>query len=199
MAGGRGTRLHPYSALLPKPLMPLGDMPVLELLLRQLRRAGIEEVYLAVNHLSHLIQAFFGDGARFGMQIKYSVEDRPLGTAGPMAAVIGELGDNFILTNGDLLTTLNISRMIQAHSAFAPRATVGVYERELNIDFGLIETDHDMQLTGYREKPKYKHLVSMGIYVLNREAILEHLRIGQYLDMPNLLQLLLSRGGLLLA
>ena len=194
LAGGRGTRLHPYSALLPKPLMPLGDMPILELLLRQFRRSGINEIYLAVNHLSHLIQAFFGDGERFGLSIKYTREEKPLGTAGPIAAILDDLGDHFVVANGDLLTTLNMSRMIEEHVAQRPAATIGVYEREVRIDFGLVETDEYMHLTGYREKPKSVHLVSMGIYILNRHCIMRHLRKNHYLDMPTLLELLTASG-----
>lgn len=194
MAGGRGTRLLPYSALLPKPLMPLGDMPILELLLRQLRKAGITDVFLAVNHLSHLIQAYFGDGTRFGVHINYSLENQPLGTAGPMAAVLDNLGPDFVLTNGDLLTTLDISRMIQAHASSKPSATVGVFEREVVSDFGVVETDEAMRLTRYLEKPKQKHLVSMGIYVLNRDGVRDFVRPGETLDMPVLLQLLVEAG-----
>src|SRR3954464_2090533 len=100
MAGGKGIRLQPFTASLPKPLVPLGDMPVLELLLRQLKQAGVDEVILAVNHLHHLIRAFCGDGSNFGLKIDYVLEDKPLGTAGPMAAVLDELGDDFIVTNG---------------------------------------------------------------------------------------------------
>src|SRR4051812_13417960 len=112
MAGGKGTRLQPYTAVFPKPLMPLGDMPVIELLLRQLRSAGVTEVFLAVNHLHHLIRAFCGDGSRFGLKVRYSFEESPLGTAGPLAAIVDELGESFILTNGDLLTTLDIGQMV---------------------------------------------------------------------------------------
>src|SRR4051812_13544569 len=115
MAGGKGTRLQPFTASFPKPLVPLGDMPVLELLLRQLKAAGIEEVILAVNHLHHLIRAFCGDGSSFGLRIDYVLEDSPLGTAGPMAAVLDKLGDNFIVTNGDLLTNYNVARMVWEH------------------------------------------------------------------------------------
>jgi NDP-sugar pyrophosphorylase family protein len=196
MAGGKGSRLYPFSALLPKPLMPLGDMPVLEILLRRLRAAGVDEVFIAVNHLRHLIEAFFGDGSRFGVRIRYSFEDSPLGTAGPMAAVIDELGEDFILTNGDLLTTLDIAGMVEFHRSGGNDATIGVYEREVKIDFGLIETDEQMRMTGYHEKPSYKHLVSMGVYVLKAASVRPHLEVGRYLDMPTLLQTMMEGGGL---
>jgi NDP-sugar pyrophosphorylase family protein len=194
MAGGKGTRLQPYTAVFPKPLMPLGDMPVLELLLRQLRDAGITDVYLAVNHLHHLIRAFCGDGSRFGLNIEYSLENSPLGTAGPLGALVDDVGEDFIVTNGDLLTTLNLRQFIDSHLTSGSAATIGTYEREVKIDFGLLQTDESMRLLGYLEKPVSRHLVSMGIYVLNREAIREHLQRDVYLDMPDLMRLLLKDG-----
>jgi NDP-sugar pyrophosphorylase family protein len=194
MAGGKGTRLQPFTASFPKPLVPLGDMPVLELLLRQLKAAGIEEVILAVNHLHHLIRAFCGDGSSFGLTIDYVLEDSPLGTAGPMAAVLDKLGDDFIVTNGDLLTNYNVARMVREHIEQSSAASIAVFERQLKVDFGLVEVDGEMQLTGYREKPTYTHLVSMGLYVLNRASVAPHLKAGSYLDMPQLMQFLIESG-----
>lgn len=194
MAGGKGSRLYPYSAVLPKPLMPLGETPVLEVLLRKLQAAGISRTVLAVNHMRHLIEAFFGDGARFGLPISYSYEDRPLGTAGPMGAVLDQLGEHFLLTNGDLLTTLDIGRMIAAHHSSQADATIGVFEREVKIDFGLIDVDADMRMVGYREKPSHHHLVSMGIYVLRAAAVREFVPAGQHLDMPDLMQAMMRAG-----
>jgi len=195
MAGGKGSRLHPYSALLPKPLMPLGEKPVLEILLRQLRAAGVTQIILAVNHLRHLLEAFFGDGSRFGLSITYSVEDRPLGTAGPIGIVLDSLSEDFFLTNGDLLTTLDMAAMLSDHRARRADATIGAYRRELRSEFGLLEVDKDMRMTGYQEKPTYQHLVSMGIYVLRREAVRPFLVPGEYLDMPELMQAMRRSGG----
>ncbi|WP_431274099.1 sugar phosphate nucleotidyltransferase [Variovorax ureilyticus] len=195
MAGGKGTRLQPFTASFPKPLMPLGDMPVLELLLRQLRGAGVEEVYLAVNHLHHLIRAFCGDGSRFGLKIEYSLEDTPLGTAGPLGALINDVGDDFIVTNGDLLTTFDFAKLVRTHAERESDATICVYEREVKIDFGLIQVDSEMNLQGYLEKPMSKHLVSMGLYVLNRDAVAPHVRPGAHLDMPDLLLKMRNAGS----
>lgn len=194
MAGGKGSRLYPYSAVLPKPLMPLGETPVLEVLLRKLHLAGITRATLAVNHMRHLIEAFFGDGSRFGLPISYSYEDKPLGTAGPMGAVLDRLGEHFLLANGDLLTTLDVGRMIEAHRQSHADATIGVFEREVKIDFGLIDVDADMCMTGYREKPSYRHLVSMGLYVLRASAVRDFVRPGHYLDMPDLMQAMMQSG-----
>lgn len=194
MAGGKGSRLHPYSAMLPKPLMPLGNMPVLELLLRQLARAGIEEVILAVNHLRHLIETFFGDGSRFGIRIQYSVEDIPLGTAGPLGAVLDRMGESFMLLNGDLLTSLDFRQMITEHTNQAADATVGVFERELATEFGLIEVDEHMQMIDYREKPRYRHLISMGVYVLRAAAAARFVVPGKHMDMPQLMLAMMHAG-----
>jgi NDP-sugar pyrophosphorylase family protein len=194
IAGGKGSRLYPYSALLPKPLMPLGDKPVLEILLHRLRTAGVTDVILAVSHLRHLLEAFFGDGNRFGLSITYSVEDRPLGTAGPLGLVLDRLGENFILTNGDLLTTLDIAAMLADHYTHEADATIGTFQRELRSDFGLLEVDQSMRMVHYQEKPIYRHLVSMGIYVLRREALRPFIVPGEYLDMPALMQSMQQAG-----
>ncbi|MCB5175198.1 nucleotidyltransferase family protein [Microvirga lenta] len=196
MAGGKGSRLHPYSALFPKPLMPLGDKPILEILLRQLRAANVTDVIIAVNHLRHLIEAFFGDGSRFGLSITYSIEDKPLGTAGPMSLVLDRLEENFILTNGDLLTNLDMGRMVSDHMQSGAAATIGTYRRELKSEFGLLDVDENMRMVGYREKPVYQHLVSMGLYVLNRDAVRRWLVPGEYLDMPTLMQAMTGAGML---
>jgi NDP-sugar pyrophosphorylase family protein len=194
MAGGKGTRLQPFTASFPKPLVPLGDMPVLELLLRQLRQAGIEEVHLAVNHLHHLIRAYCGDGARFGLTLRYSLEDSPLGTAGALGNMIGELSEDFILTNGDLLTTLDMRQLGEVHRQRSADATVCVFEREVKIDFGLVQVGDGMELLGYLEKPVTKHLVSMGLYMLKRSAVAPFVNKGERLDMPDLLLRMMSGG-----
>jgi NDP-sugar pyrophosphorylase family protein len=187
MAGGKGTRLHPYSALFPKPLMPLGDMPILELLLRQMAQAGITNVVIAVNHLRHLIEAFFGDGSQFGLRIRYCTEDKPLGTAGALGNMIDDLDETFMVSNGDLLTSMNLAEMGRQHFETEAAASIGVFERENKIDFGLIEFDTDNRLSAYREKPTTMYFVSMGIYILQREAVRPHIVQGEYLDMPSLL------------
>ncbi len=195
MAGGKGTRLHPYSALFPKPLMPLGDMPILELLLRRMKAAGVQEVIIAVNHLRHLIEAYFGTGSAFGLRLHYSNEDKPLGTAGALGNMLHLLDDTFFLTNGDLLTTMDLRRMALSHLAEQADASIGIYERENKIDFGLIEFDAKNRLCGYREKPTSKYHVSMGVYILQREAVRPHVSQVGYLDMPDLLLKIKASSG----
>jgi NDP-sugar pyrophosphorylase family protein len=190
LAGGKGARLAPYTKILPKPLMPIGDMPILEVLLRQMKIAGIEEVVLTVGHLSHLIKAFFQDGSRLGIRIKYSYEDAPLGTAGPLSLVDG-LDDTFLVSNGDVLTTMNLIDLIHFHKEEKAIATIAVSLRNVRIDFGVIECDHGHDISKYIEKPTIEYMVSMGIYVFE-PGILEYIPKGKYLDLPDLVKNLLD-------
>jgi NDP-sugar pyrophosphorylase family protein len=187
LAGGKGTRLHPYTTVIPKPLMPVGDYPILEIIIRQLRLAGVEEVILAVGHMSQLFQAFFQDGERYGLKITYSFESQALGTAGPISLVIDRAADDFLVMNGDLLTTLNYRNLFRYHQEAKAAATIGVFRREVNIDFGIVESNEGNRLIRYTEKPTYKFDVSMGINVLNAESVRRYLRPGEYLDIPTLL------------
>lgn len=195
MAGGKGTRLYPYTASIPKPLVPLGDMPILELLLRRLKAAGVTDVILAVNHLRHLIEAYFRDGSQFGLNITYHIEEQPLGTAGALAGMVDELHDNFFLTNGDLLTTLDLQDMMHFHANAEADASVGISKRDMKIDFGLIEIDENNRMAAYKEKPSSSYNVSMGIYILQRDAIRNHVVYNNYLDMPDLLLKMKAAGA----
>jgi NDP-sugar pyrophosphorylase family protein len=192
LAGGKGSRLGPYTRILPKPLMPIGDMPILEVILLQLKAAGINEVVLTVGHLSELLRAFFQDGSQFGIDISYSYEETPLGTAGPIALVKG-LEETFLVTNGDVLTTLNLCELVRFHREQGAIATIAAHHRQSKIDLGIIQKDGDCRITGYIEKPVYEFLVSMGIYVFEPRA-LAYIPVGQYLDFPNLVQKLLAAG-----
>lgn len=194
MAGGKGTRLAPYTAVLPKPLMPLGDMPILELILRQLKHYGITEIILAVNHLSHIIRAFFENGERLGIHISYTYEDHPLGTAGPLGAALDDLSEHFLLLNGDLLCNLDFGHFIAKHFEHKAQASIATYVREIKSDFGVLSIDENRNLIGYNEKPVYRHEVSMGLYVLSKKAVCNFISPNEYLDMPNLIQMLLNSG-----
>src|SRR5512133_1477493 len=138
LAGGKGTRLLPYTRILPKPLMPIGDMPILEILLLQMKRAGITHAVLTVGHLSELMRAFFKDGEQFGLNITYSYEEMPLGTAGPLALVDG-LTETFMVSNGDVLTTLQIGDLIAYHKKSGAIATIAMHARQIKIDLGVIQ------------------------------------------------------------
>jgi NDP-sugar pyrophosphorylase family protein len=192
LAGGRGTRLAPYTTVLPKPLMPLGDVPILEVLLHQLRRSVVTHVTLAVGHLAPLLMAYFADGDRFGLRIDYSREDGPLGTAGPLTLVEG-LDSTFLVMNGDLLTDLDAGAMVEFHRANGAVATIGVCERDIPIDLGVIDVDGASRVTGYREKPVYGYRASMGAYVFE-PSVLSHIQRGRRFDLPELIGALLAAG-----
>jgi len=194
LCGGRGTRLQPYTTVIPKPLMPVGDYPILEILLRQLRKAGVDEVILAVGYMSHLFRAFFEDGNRLGIRIRYSFDERALGTAGAVASVVDDLGESFLVTNGDLLTTLDFRAMFQSHRASGAAATIGLYTREVKIDFGVVEMNDRGELREYREKPVYKFDVSMGVNCLRKDVVKNYIVKNEYLDMPDLMMRLVKHG-----
>jgi NDP-sugar pyrophosphorylase family protein len=193
LAGGKGTRLAPYTKILPKPLMPLGDMPILEILLRQMKKAGVEEAILTVGHLAELLRAFFQDGARFGLKIDYSFEDKPLGTAGPLSLVAERLDDTFLVMNGDVLTTLDLRDLVRAHRQSGAVATIASHARKVKVDLGVLEFDGSNMLTGYIEKPTYDFFVSMGIYVFE-PGVLDYIQYNQYLDFPDLVLKLIQNG-----
>ena len=194
LAGGKGQRLRPYTTVLPKPLMPIGDMPILEVVLRQLKAAGITRVTMAVGHLAELLQAFFGNGSRFGLSIDYSFEEEPLGTVGPLT-LIDSLADEpeFLVMNGDVLTTIDYTRLIARHREAGADVTIATYRREVKIDFGVIEAGADDMLTGYVEKPRFDYRVSMGIYCFDAN-VLRRLQPGVYCDLPDLVKSLLAEG-----
>lgn len=191
LAGGRGARLKPFTNVIPKPLVPVGDLPILEIVLRQLSRSGAKRVTLAVNHLARLIEAFFGNGERLGLDISYSLEETPLGTAGPLC-LVDRLDDNFLVMNGDLLTTIDYSDLFRRHTSSGAIATIATFKKEVNIDLGVLEVD-GAQFINYIEKPTYHFTVSMGIYALNRRVI-EYIPAGEKFDMPDLI-LALHKAG----
>jgi len=196
LAGGKGTRLRPYTTVLPKPLMPIGDIPILEIVLRQLKFAGVDSVVLAVGYMHQLFESFFQNGERYGLSISYSFEDKPLGTAGPVALAMDQLEDNFIVMNGDLLTTLDYAKLFRTHVETKSAATISLHRRTVNIDYGVIDYDENNRLMGYREKPSYNYDVSMGINVLNKQTIANLVSPNKYLDIPDLMMKLSSLGEL---
>lgn len=192
LAGGKGTRLAPYTTVFPKPLMPLGETPILEIVLRQLAARGFSRATLAVGHLAELIEAFFGDGSKLGIAVDYSREQQPLGTAGPLA-LIADLAEPFLVMNGDVLTTLDYGAFLAEHAASGAVASVATKKRTTRIDFGIVEIDDSSDITGYIEKPEHEYRVSMGVYAFSPEA-LEHIDPGERLDFPDLILRLLAAG-----
>jgi NDP-sugar pyrophosphorylase family protein len=192
LAGGKGSRLAPYTKVIPKPLMPIGDMPILEVLLHQIKRAGVDEVILSVGHMASLLRAFFQEGERLGVHIRYSYENTPLGTAGPLALIEG-LDDTFMVMNGDVLTTLDFGDLLRFHRASQAQVTIAMYNREVKIDLGVLQLNDQQNVVGYIEKPTYGFQVSMGVYVFE-PSVLKYIPSGEYFDFPTLILKLIEAG-----
>ena len=192
LAGGKGARLAPYTRILPKPLMPIGDMPILEVMLWQMKRAGVGEVVLTVGHLANLLRTFFLDGEQWGLCISYSYEEHPLGTAGPLSLIPG-LDETFLVTNGDVLTTLDLKDLLRFHREQKGIATIAVHKRQVKIDLGVVQWNGDHSIKGYIEKPVYDYTVSMGIYVFE-PRVMQYIPHNQYLDFPDLVLKMIAAG-----
>jgi NDP-sugar pyrophosphorylase family protein len=192
LAGGLGTRLRPYTAILPKPLVPVGDRPVLEHILRRLHASGAKVVDLCVGHLGELIQVYFSQPGSTpeGLELRWHREDEPLGTAGALR-LVPDLPETFIAMNGDILTTLDYGELVGFHAEQGTALTVATHARRVELELGVIETDGE-RIVGYREKPRLDYEVSMGIYVYDRRA-LSHLPEGAC-QFPELVQRLLEAG-----
>lgn len=186
LAGGKGTRLRPYTTLIPKPLVPLGGKySILEIIIMQLKRAGFTHITLAVNHLSHLIMAYFGDGSRLGVKLDYSLEDGELSTIGPLT-LINDLPQNFLVMNGDILCDLDYRKFFQAHVDSKSQISVSSYRRQVKIDFGVLQHDGRGRLTEFKEKPSFDFDVSMGIYCIHR-SVIDGLEKGAKYGFDNLM------------
>lgn len=170
LAGGKGTRLRPYTVVLPKPLMPIGEYPILEVVVRQLVKAGFTHITMAVNHQAELIRAFFGEGAKWGVKIDYSQENEPLGTMGPLN-LIPDLPEHFLIMNGDILTDLDFSKFHDDHVASNGIFSISSHERMQKVDYGVLKADQSGRLVGFTEKPSNTYLVSMGIYMASRSVL----------------------------
>ncbi|MCX5696458.1 MAG: sugar phosphate nucleotidyltransferase [Candidatus Omnitrophica bacterium] len=189
LAGGKGTRLAPYTTIFPKPLMPLGEKPILEIVIRQLKLCGFTEIILAVGYLSELIKAYFHDGRSLGIKISYSKESKALGTAGPLSLIEG-LNETFLVMNGDILTTIPYLKLVKYHIAKKGIATIAVHRRMLDVDFGVITVGKGNNISSYLEKPKLHYDVSMGIYVFD-PGVLKYIFRNKQLDFPDLINKLL--------
>ena len=192
LAGGKGTRLAPYTTVFPKPLMPLGDVPVLDVLLRRLVHSGVNKVVLSVGYLAELVMAYCGDGSRYGVDLTYVREEEPLGTAGPLT-IIPDLDETFYLLNGDVLTNLDYRDFARYHQQESCTATIAMYSKPVNITLGVIEANETSDITDYIEKPTLHYQVSMGVYAFS-ETVLRYIEPWKYLDFPDLIKSLLANG-----
>ncbi len=193
LAGGKGTRLMPFTVIFPKPLVPLGDTPVIEVLIRRLLQYGITDITLTLGHLAELIKAYFGQRKSLAKQISlhYVEEENPMGTAGSLTLIPG-LNDTFLVMNGDLLTNLDFDALVKFHREQKAMLTVATHKRRVKVDLGVLEFDGNYQITRYSEKPETTYHVSMGIYVYE-PGVLAEMEHGSYLDFPDLVLRLLEQ------
>jgi NDP-mannose synthase len=194
LAGGKGTRLRPFTASFPKPLVPLGDTPVLEVLLRRLVEFGITDITLTLGHLAELIKAYFAQRHTLSEQLNlnYVIEETPTGTAGSLS-LIENLSTTFLVMNGDLLTDINFDDLVHYHRSHNAALTIATHRRQVKIDLGVLDVDSDNRIVDYHEKPEHSYDVSMGIYVYE-PSVLKHIEKGKYLDFPNLVLKLIAAG-----
>lgn len=190
LAGGEGRRLEPYTTVLPKPLMPLGNKSIIEIVLRQLGAAGFTDIVLAVGYLAELIRAFVGEGERFGVRVRYSLEEEKLGTAGPIAIIDG-LPDDFLVMNADVLTDIDYASLFETHVASDASLTIAAYEKRDRTDFGVLELDGGGSVLSYIEKPARTICVSTGIYAVSREAV-SLIPKGRRFDFPDFVAVLIG-------
>ena len=193
LAGGKGTRLAPYTTVFPKPLLPVGGVPILETILRQLKSHGFSEVVIACGYLASFIRLYFDQHPiSKELKIRYHNETHPLGTAGAMGTIEG-LGDDVLVMNGDLLTTLNYGELMRSHLEIGASLSVAVVTKQIKIEMGVLSINDDNRIVGYVEKPVQEFDGSAGIYAYNRRA-LDLIRANVYLDVPDLVKQLIDRG-----
>ena len=192
LAGGKGTRLRPYTVALPKPLMPIGEFPILEIVIRQLASAKFERIIMAVNHQADIIKAYFQSGEKWGIDISYSLEDKPLSTMGPLK-LISDLPEEFLVMNGDVLTDLDFGEFLNTHMDNNRLFTISASLRNDKVDYGVLHTDESGKLVAFEEKPEHSYLVSMGVYALNR-TVLDFIPENTPFGFDNLMHKLLEHG-----
>lgn len=189
LAGGKGVRLKPYTVTLPKPLVPIGEEPIMQLVLANLANQGIKRVDVCVNHMCDLIKAYFGNGSHLGLDIHYSREDKPLGTVGPLK-LLKSLPTNFLVMNGDVLTDLTLRRLYHEHLHGDAIMTIATFKRKTAVDFGVIKFDENHYVRDFIEKPEYNVSVSMGIYIFNKR-VLDYVPENTYFGFDDLMYELL--------
>jgi NDP-sugar pyrophosphorylase family protein len=193
LAGGKGTRLRPYTISIPKPLVPLGDEPIIEILLQQLAACGIRRVHIALGHLANFIKAYLEQtGSQRSIEILYSFETKALGTVGPIKQ-IPLTSNTFLLLNGDVLTTMSFEDLINTHRQRGCVATLAVHTSQVVMDYGIVEVSADGRIVGHREKPSIDVNVGMGVYAFERR-VLDHIPSDEKFDIPDLIQALLRAG-----
>lgn len=192
LAGGKGTRLRPYTMTLPKPLVPLGDMPIMEHIILNLKENDFTHITVTLNHMAEIIKSYFGDGSKWGVKIDYTLEQKALSTMGPLT-LVKDLPDNFLVMNGDVLTDLNFSSLWEDHVRNNSLFTISSHRRVEKIDYGLLYQDDNNFLKRFEEKPDYSFLVSMGVYVVNKK-ILNYIPENSFFGFDDLMHKLLNKN-----
>lgn len=192
LAGGKGTRLRPYTITIPKPLVAVGDYPIMEIVIRQLHKCGFRRVILAVNHQAEMIHAYFGDGKRLGVSIEYVLESKPLGTMGPLSFMEEKLPESFLVMNGDVLTDLDFGGFLETHGQSGAIFSISGYQRTQLVDFGVLHTNDNDELCGFEEKPLLHYTVSMGVYALSKR-VLTYIPKNAYFGFDHLMLKLIER------
>lgn len=191
LAGGKGTRLFPYTVSIPKPLIPIGDTPIIEIVLRQLAHHGFTNITLALGYMADMMQAYVGDGSRYGVSITCSLESKPLGTIAPLRLMKG-LEENFLVMNGDLLTDIDYGDLYASHMKRTAKATVATYTKKTKLQLGVLDHDETGLINGFREKPVLENKVSMGVYIFNR-SIIEYIPDDTYFGFDSLMYALIAK------
>jgi NDP-sugar pyrophosphorylase family protein len=191
LAGGKGTRLKPYTISLPKPLVPIGERPILEIIICQLKKFGFNHITITINHYAEIIQAFFGDGKKWDIKIDYSLEEVPLSTMGPLS-LIDDLPDNFLVMNGDILTDLDFNKFYTEHTERGNNFTIGAHKRLEKVEYGVLHNNANSELIRFEEKPTNEYLVSMGIYMMNRNN-LKYIPKNTFFGFDHLMNLLIEK------
>lgn len=194
LAGGRGTRLKPYTVAIPKPLVPVGDKPILEIIIHQLKRHGFDHVTITVNHMADIIKAFFGDGSKWDIEIDYTMELKPLSTMGPLT-LIPDLPEDFLVMNGDVLTDIDFNVLYDYHIESQNNFTIASYKRIDRIDYGVLSKNGQNKLIKFDEKPSYEFLVSMGVYIVNKKVVSD-IPENTFFGFDHLMNLLISKAEL---
>jgi NDP-sugar pyrophosphorylase family protein len=192
VAGGKGKRLQPYTLVIPKPLIPINNEPIMEVIIKQLAHSGFTRLHICIGYLGELLQTYFGDGSKYGVTITYSKEAKPLGTIGPLT-LINSLDDNFLVMNGDTLSDIDYRAFFQTHVESRALLSIATYAKKVKIELGVMEFDSQNRLRDYIEKPTLHYQVSTGIYALNKK-ILSLIPHNDYFDFPSLVKLLLGKG-----
>ena len=185
LAGGLGTRLRPLTYAIPKPLLPIGEKPILEIIIEHLKKYNIKHIFISVNYKKELIQSYFQDGKSLGVKIEYLEENRKLGTAGPIKLLQGKINEDFFIINGDVYTDININDMLKFHKSKKSIFTIATKKYEIQIPYGVLEEDNEQRMVKFSEKPQISSVINAGMYICGCK-IIDFIQENERIDMPDL-------------